>query len=73
MSFDIRKTAFEFTFRHANGVDAPTEIFVPEVQHPMGFSVEVSDGTFELDNANQTLYYKNTNAQKSHTIQIGKK
>jgi hypothetical protein len=70
MSFDIRKAAFEFTFRHADGVDAPTEIFVPKVQYPQGFSVEVSDGTFELDNLNQTLYYKHTNAQKIHTIRI---
>ena len=70
MSFDIKKTAFEFTFRHADGVDAPTEIFIPEIQYPQGFSVEVSDGTFELDKANQTLHYTHTTTQKSHTIRV---
>jgi hypothetical protein len=70
MSYDIRKRAFEFTFCHADGVDAPTEIFIPEVQYPKGFSVEVSDGTFALDNTNQTLHYKHTNARKIHTIRV---
>ena len=73
MSFDIKTTAFEFTFRHVNGVDAPTEIFIHEIQYPQGFYVEVSDGTFELDNINQTLYYMHTTAQKNHTIRIREK
>jgi len=70
MSFDIKTTAFEFTFHHVDGIDAPTEIFIPEIQYPQGFSVEVSDGTFELDNPNQVLYYQHTDTQKSHTIRV---
>jgi hypothetical protein len=70
MSFDIKTEVFEFTFRHTGEVDAPTEIFVPDVQYPRGFFVEVSDGTFEQDKINQTLYYRHTNAQKHHTIRI---
>ena len=52
MSFNIRTIEFEFTFRHADGVDAPTELFIPQIQYPKGFSVQVSDGTFELDTTN---------------------
>jgi hypothetical protein len=70
MSFDIKTEVFEFTFRHTGEVDAPTEIFIPDVQYPRGFFVEVSDGTFEQDKINQTLYYRHTNAQKHHTIRI---
>ena len=73
MSFDIRTSKFEFTFRHADGVDAPTEIFIPEIQYPQGFSVEVSDGTFELDTTDQTLFYTHTNSQQNHTIRVSPK
>lgn len=70
MSFDIRKTVFEFTFRHDDRVIASTEIFLPEYQYPHGCVVEVSDGAFELDTATQTLIYRHTSARESHTIRI---
>ena len=70
MSFDFRKTIFEFTFRHEAGINAPTEIFVPEIQYPEGCHVEVSDGTFELDLPAQTLRYWHTPALEQHTVKL---
>jgi Glycoside hydrolase family 5 C-terminal domain/Cellulase (glycosyl hydrolase family 5) len=73
MSFDIKKTLFEFSFRHADELTAPTEIFVPAIQYPNGFAIQVSDGTFELDMTNQTLIYQHTREQKVHTVRVSPK
>ena len=70
MSFDIKKALFEFSFRHADEIQAPTEIFIPDIQYPNGFTVQVSDGTFELDTAHQTLIYQHTREQKIHTVRV---
>ena len=43
--------------RAAAGLPAPTVIFVPQYQYPRGVHVAVSDGTYELDLANQSLFY----------------
>ena len=73
MSFDIKTRVFEFSFDHADSVDAPTEIFIPEVQYPEGCAVEVSDGTFEFEGTEKILYYKHTPSQKSHTVRVRSK
>jgi hypothetical protein len=70
MSFDIQKTIFEFTFRHDSNAQAPTEIFLPDYQYPDGCHVVVSDGTFEMDRANQTLIYHYTAEKHTHTILV---
>lgn len=70
LSFDMRKTVFEFTFRHAPGVEAPTEIFIPEYQYPHGCVVEVTDGEFELDRERQLLRYRHTSTRESHTVRV---
>jgi hypothetical protein len=68
MRFDIRKSIFEFTFRHVNGVSFPTEIFIPTYQYPHGCTVETSDGTYELDRVRQILSYQHTTEREIHTI-----
>ena len=37
MSFDIHTAEFKFIFRHADEVDAPTELFIPEYSISAGF------------------------------------
>jgi hypothetical protein len=70
MSFDIRKKVFEFKFRHAEGLDAPTEIFIPAYQYPRGFAVQVSDGTYEMDESRQIVAYMHTPGQEIHTVRV---
>ena len=70
MSFDIHKKAFEFSFRHAAAINAPTEIFIPDYQYPQGYQVQVSDGSTQQADSCQTLIYRHTHAQALHTIQI---
>ncbi len=61
---------FEFEFRHDPAVTAPTEIFVPNYQFPRGYSVEVSDGEYQVDLAKQTLIYRHTLQRERHTLRI---
>jgi aryl-phospho-beta-D-glucosidase BglC (GH1 family) len=70
LSFDRRSRRFEFSFRHAPGVDAATELFIPRLHYPQGCKVEVSDGTFELDAGRQLLVYKHSLVQALHTLKI---
>jgi len=70
MSFDIHKKAFEFRFRHTAGISAPTEIFIPVSQYLDGYSVDVSDGTYEADSAHQTLHYWHSSLMEMHRINI---
>jgi Glycoside hydrolase family 5 C-terminal domain/Cellulase (glycosyl hydrolase family 5) len=70
MSFDLRTRRFEFVFRHDPKVDAKTEVFVPKLQYPRGFTVSLSDGDCEENPAEQTLLYRHTLRQDTHTIRI---
>jgi hypothetical protein len=70
ISFDIKTAIFEFSFRHADEVNVPTEIFIPKIQYPNGCAVQVSDGTFELDMTDQKLIYQHTREQKIHTVRV---
>jgi len=70
MSFDVKRKLFEFEFRHAAAVEAPTEIFVPNYQYPNGYTVEVTGGTCEISKKNQTLTYHPTSGPGIHTIRV---
>ncbi len=70
MAFDLHTRNFEFSFRHQDGIAAPTEIFIPDYQYPHGYQVQVSDGSSEQDGSSQTLIYRHALAQAVHTIQI---
>lgn len=70
LSFDIHKKRFEFTFRGDDGIDAPTEIFVPAYQYPHGCTVEVSDGSYELDRAAQVLRWRHAPGKPLHAVVI---
>jgi hypothetical protein len=68
--FDIKSKAFEFRFRHDPVVKEPTEVFVPLYQYPSGCQVEVSDGDYELNLAEQTLTYWHSTEIKEHLIRF---
>jgi hypothetical protein len=70
LSFDSERKVFEFSFRHDPEIAAPTEIFVPDYQYPMGCTVEVSDGRYDMRRAEQTLIYWHSGAHEQHHIRI---
>jgi hypothetical protein len=55
--FEPIKGRFEFEFKGDSSVTAPTEIFFPALHYPQGAEVTISDGSVEIDVANQLLRY----------------
>jgi len=70
MAFDLASRVFTFAFRHDPAVAAPTEIFVPDVQYPDGYTVELSDGSYEIDRAAMTVTVRHTSDRAEHTVTI---
>lgn len=70
LSFDMWDVIFRFTFRHDPDASAPTVFYVPALQFPQGYSVEISDGRAERDTENQRLYYWHTDDREQHTITL---
>jgi hypothetical protein len=70
MSFERRRRVFELEFRHDPAVSAPTEIFLPALQYPHGAEVQVSDGSFALLPASQTLEYRHGMARDVHKLRV---
>jgi hypothetical protein len=70
MRFDFRTGTFEFSFRHDPSVEAPTELFVPNLQYPDGCDVEVSDGTYEMDGSLQRMVYRHSSSQEVHHVRL---
>lgn len=73
MSFDPDTNHFEVTFEEA-GVEAPTEIFVPDRRYPGGFDVTSSDadGTWSQswDPDKQVLSVTSDPGEAEHTITV---
>jgi hypothetical protein len=70
MSYDLKSRVFTFVFRHDPAIQAPTEIYLPNLQYPDGCWVEVSDGEVELDREAQVVRYQHRVSQAIHHIRI---
>jgi hypothetical protein len=70
VKFDIHKKRFEYVFDHDPGIDAPTELYVPNFQYPRGFTVTAPAGTAYPDSETQRLKYKPAAPGGRHTILI---
>ena len=70
MAFEPKRGTFHVAFRHDPAVSAPTEIYVPNLQYPGGYQVEVSDGEYQIDREAQTLVYHHSGERETHHVQI---
>ncbi len=70
MTFDYQTGVFEFVYKHDPAVSAPTEFYMPAWQYPHGYTVEVSDGTYEIDPAAQTLIYRHSERDMPHFVRV---
>jgi hypothetical protein len=70
MRFDYRHKIFEFEFCHDPAVNTPTEFYIPNYQYPRGYTVEVSDGTYEVDTERQNLLYYHNPESAAHLVKV---
>jgi hypothetical protein len=66
LHYDWLTRVFEFQFRHAENISAPTEIFVPRHAYPDGVQIKVSDGTYEL--RENILFYHHDPQHETHRV-----
>lgn len=69
-SFNCHRRTFRMRFRSDPRVSAPTEVFVPNLQYPHGYSVRVSDGSYEIVRSQQLLLYWPGELNNLHKITI---
>ena len=71
LHFQMEKRSFEYHFEHdKTSSNHPTEIFLPDLHFGNGFTIEISDGSYEVDKNNQILSYYHTENLSSHFIKI---
>jgi hypothetical protein len=70
LDFDMRRRRLTYVFRHDPRVQHPTELFLPAVQYPAGYHVDVSDGTYKQVPDRQLLAYWHDPQHDIHTIRV---
>jgi hypothetical protein len=70
MSYDPRSGIFELAIRDDPEVDAATEIFVPRLQYPRGYSVSASDGTWEERPGEQVVEFRHGRNGGEHIFRL---
>ena len=70
MRFDAERGRFTLRFRGDSAISAPTELYVPNAQFPEGYTVEVSDGEYEILPDEQRVLYRHSERDEPHTIRI---
>ncbi len=54
-SFELDGRVFEYAFAADPAIAAPTEVFVPALQYPDGYALDLSAGAYRRDEGNQVL------------------
>ncbi|MBU7048122.1 MAG: cellulase family glycosylhydrolase [Theionarchaea archaeon] len=49
MSFNVKKGEFKYVFEADAKIEAPTEIYIPAIQYPHGFTVKVVQGYYDVE------------------------
>jgi hypothetical protein len=55
MEFNMKNKTFFFAFDGDTSINSPTIIYVPNIQYPKGYHVEVSEGTVEKSEETQLV------------------
>ncbi len=70
MGFELKRKTFHLSFRHDPAVRVPTEIYVPNLQYPGGYQVEVSDGEYQVDREAQRLVFHHSLDLEIHHVRV---
>ncbi|TFG30376.1 MAG: glycosyl hydrolase family 5 [Promethearchaeota archaeon] len=71
MEFNLKKGNFYFKFNGDTTIKMPTVIFIPKIQYPLGYEIQVSDGEVE-EKKDEQLVYLNIKKDGVHTIEINR-
>ncbi|MFX0070426.1 MAG: hypothetical protein ACFFAO_04975 [Candidatus Hermodarchaeota archaeon] len=71
MEFNLKKGSFLFEFNADSSISAPSIIYVPKVQYPNGYQIELSAGKVERKEKEQ-LVFLSTEKDGFHSIKITK-
>jgi len=56
MEFNYKEKIFYFEFNGEMAISAPTIIYVPRIQFPDGYKIEISEGVFKKNKEEQLLF-----------------
>jgi hypothetical protein len=70
MRWELATRTFAYTWLPDPVIDAPTEIFVPAVQYPDGYRVELSAGTYDEEPKRGTLVVKVADERELVTLRL---
>jgi hypothetical protein len=56
MEFNLKKKRFCFEFNGTTSIQAPTIVYIPKMQYPNGFNINLSNGEFEIKPEKQLIY-----------------
>jgi len=73
VEFDYLGGTFVFEFKDDPEITAPTELFVPALQYPNGFTVNVSDGEVLPGKSDQVWQYIPAQRDQLHRIEISRR
>jgi hypothetical protein len=71
MDFDMKTGLFTFDFDADSSIMDGTTLYVPEVQYPKGFTVKLSEGTYEYDRETQVLHV-HTKQKGPHSVSVSR-
>ena len=72
MDFDLRRRHFHLEWWLSVTIHQPTEVFIPQIQYPHGFSVYVSQGlSWTFDSASSVLYISNVAFHTTANVYLG--
>ena len=70
MRWDLATRTFEFTWQPDPAIDAPTEIFVPALQYPEGYHVELSAGGYRREPDRSRLLVETVDRSEPVTLRL---
>lgn len=56
MEFNYKEKAFYFEFEGDSSISAPTIIYVPKIQFPKGYEIELSEGEYDRNEEEQLIF-----------------
>jgi len=69
MSFNYKEKTFNFEFDADSSIQAPTILYIPNIQYPNGYKIEVSEGEIDKKDTEQLVLLR-TMKDGVHTIKI---